>query len=76
MHISDIAPRHRCVIILCHTDIVGCADAESCMEICGSASGCSNIAYPTLVLNLMPLGKENKSIQIQIPITILNKPCS
>lgn len=41
------------------TDIVACGDPESCMEICGSASGCSNIAYPTLVLNLMPLGESS-----------------
>ena len=39
------------------SETVGCADPELCKEICGSESGCSNIAYPTLVINLMPAGK-------------------
>lgn len=40
----------------CISDIVACGDAESCKSICGSETGCSNIAYPTLVLRLMPIG--------------------
>ncbi|XP_047497066.1 sodium/glucose cotransporter 5-like [Penaeus chinensis] len=35
---------------------VGCADPQECMKICGSPGGCSNIAYPELVLNLLPTG--------------------
>lgn len=35
-------------------DTVGCAEPELCEEICGSRSGCTNIAYPKLVLKLMP----------------------
>lgn len=27
------------------------------MEICGSEVGCTNIAYPELVLKLLPTGK-------------------
>ncbi|KAF6027401.1 SLC5A9 [Bugula neritina] len=38
-----------------YPDTVACADSETCKAVCGSASGCSNIAYPTLVLNLMPI---------------------
>lgn len=38
------------------TDTVGCATPETCMEVCGSRSGCSNIAYPSLVIDLMPAG--------------------
>ena len=38
-------------------ETVGCSDPAVCKEICGSESGCSNIAYPTLVINLMPPGK-------------------
>ncbi|CAL4083011.1 unnamed protein product [Meganyctiphanes norvegica] len=38
------------------TDRVACADPAECMCICGSAGGCSNIAYTELVLNLMPTG--------------------
>ena len=26
------------------------------MDVCGSRTGCSNIAYPTMVLNLLPAG--------------------
>ncbi|XP_071962661.1 sodium/myo-inositol cotransporter-like [Antedon mediterranea] len=39
-----------------YTDEVACASAETCMEICGSSTGCSNIAYPKLVLGLLPAG--------------------
>ncbi|XP_027237504.2 sodium/glucose cotransporter 4 [Penaeus vannamei] len=35
---------------------VACADPEECIKICGSPGGCSNIAYPELVLNLLPTG--------------------
>ena len=44
---------YLCVIV----DTVGCATPETCMEVCGSKSGCSNIAYPSLVIDLMPPGK-------------------
>lgn len=39
-------------------DLVACADAELCQKICGNPSGCSDIAYPKLVLELLPVGKE------------------
>ncbi|XP_050731736.1 sodium/glucose cotransporter 5-like [Eriocheir sinensis] len=35
---------------------VACASPEECLAICGSAAGCSNIAYPELVINLLPTG--------------------
>lgn len=38
-------------------DSVGCADEETCMKACGSPVGCSNVAYPALVLEVMPNGK-------------------
>ncbi|XP_068743589.1 sodium/myo-inositol cotransporter-like [Montipora capricornis] len=37
-------------------DRVACSVPEKCMEICGSKAGCTNIAYPELVLKLMPTG--------------------
>jgi hypothetical protein len=37
-------------------DEVACATAEACTEVCGNPMGCSNIAYPKLVLELMPTG--------------------
>lgn len=39
-----------------YTDRVGCADPEMCSKICGSESGCTNIAYAELVIKLMPTG--------------------
>lgn len=41
------------------TDDVACVDPDSCKAVCDNPVGCSNIAYPKLVLELMPYGKEN-----------------
>ena len=35
---------------------IGCIDPEKCMAFCGSKSGCSNIAYPKLIIDTMPVG--------------------
>ena len=40
-----------------YTETVGCADPETCMKVCDSPNGCSNIAYPLLIMNLMPIGE-------------------
>lgn len=37
-------------------DDVACADPEVCKEVCGSTKGCTNIAFPRLVLKVMPTG--------------------
>lgn len=37
-------------------DEVGCTDPDVCEEICFSRQGCSNVAYPLLVVRLLPLG--------------------
>ena len=37
-------------------DEVACADPDICEQVCGNRVGCSNIAYPKLVLELMPTG--------------------
>ncbi|XP_076825939.1 sodium/glucose cotransporter 4-like [Clavelina lepadiformis] len=37
-------------------DSVACATADECKKYCGTAVGCSNIAYPKLVLEIMPTG--------------------
>ncbi len=43
--------------LLCgFVDEIACVDPDVCEAVCGSRSGCSNIAYPKLVLNLMPQG--------------------
>ena len=38
-------------------DSVGCVDPKSCEDFCENAVGCSNIAYPKLVLELLPVGQ-------------------
>ena len=38
------------------TDEVACVDGDNCEAACGSAIACSNIAYPTLVLRILPAG--------------------
>ncbi|XP_052771467.1 sodium/glucose cotransporter 4-like [Mya arenaria] len=39
-----------------YPDEVACADPETCLKVCDNAAGCSNIAYPKLVLELLPKG--------------------
>ncbi|XP_067939359.1 sodium/glucose cotransporter 4-like isoform X1 [Watersipora subatra] len=49
-----------------YPDTVACADGDTCYAICGSRAGCSNIAYPTLVLNLMPLGARGMMLAVML----------
>ncbi|XP_034405836.1 sodium/myo-inositol cotransporter-like [Cyclopterus lumpus] len=37
-------------------DELACISPEHCLEVCGSASGCTNVAYPRLVMSVMPVG--------------------
>ena len=43
---------------------VGCATPDECMAACQNPAGCSNIAYPKLVLELLPAGKLNHSLNL------------
>ena len=47
-------------------DDVACVDPDVCEEICGARSGCSNIAYPILVLNLMPTGARGLMLAVML----------
>ncbi|OXA64788.1 Sodium/glucose cotransporter 2 [Folsomia candida] len=38
-----------------YKNTVACSTPEVCSKVCGSKSGCTNIAYPELVLNLLPV---------------------
>ncbi|XP_033116053.1 sodium/myo-inositol cotransporter-like [Anneissia japonica] len=49
-----------------YTDDVACASAETCMEVCGSSTGCSNIAYPRIVLGLMPTGLRGLMLAVML----------
>ena len=46
-----------CVCVCVCVDSVGCVDPEECVKVCGAEVGCSNIAFPKLVIELMPSGK-------------------
>lgn len=41
-------------------------DPEECLRICGASVGCSNIAYPKLVMELMPVGTATLCVLIII----------
>ncbi|XP_028847302.1 sodium/myo-inositol cotransporter [Denticeps clupeoides] len=43
-----------------------CISPEHCMEVCGSQAGCSNIAYPRLVMNVMPVGLRGLMMAVMI----------
>ncbi|XP_076336379.1 sodium/mannose cotransporter SLC5A10-like isoform X3 [Tachypleus tridentatus] len=47
-------------------DKVGCATEETCKATCNSPEGCTNIAYPLLVLNLMPPGARGLMLSVML----------
>ncbi|XP_051480813.1 sodium/glucose cotransporter 4 [Apus apus] len=49
-----------------YPDEVGCVDPDICKRICGAAVGCSNIAYPKLVIELMPDGLRGLMIAVMM----------
>ncbi|XP_018598372.1 sodium/glucose cotransporter 2 isoform X2 [Scleropages formosus] len=47
-------------------DEVGCVVPEVCKEVCGTEVGCSNIAYPKLVVALMPAGLRGLMLAVML----------
>ncbi|CAJ1060138.1 Hypothetical predicted protein [Xyrichtys novacula] len=47
-------------------DEVGCVDPAVCQEVCGTAVGCSNIAYPKMVVELMPMGLRGLMLAVML----------
>uniref|UniRef100_A0A8K9UJP5 Sodium/myo-inositol cotransporter n=1 Tax=Oncorhynchus mykiss TaxID=8022 RepID=A0A8K9UJP5_ONCMY len=47
-------------------DELACISPEHCMEVCGSRAGCSNIAYPRLVMSVMPVGLRGLMMAVMI----------
>ncbi|XP_066878035.1 sodium/mannose cotransporter SLC5A10 isoform X1 [Kogia breviceps] len=47
-------------------DDVGCVVPSECLRACGAEIGCSNIAYPKLVLALMPTGLRGLMIAVMM----------
>ncbi|XP_021966846.1 sodium/glucose cotransporter 4 isoform X1 [Folsomia candida] len=49
-----------------YTDRVACADPEVCQDVCGSTTGCTNIAYAELVIKLMPTGLSGMMLAVMM----------
>ncbi|XP_059510073.1 sodium/mannose cotransporter SLC5A10 isoform X3 [Stegostoma tigrinum] len=47
-----------------YPDSVACVDPEECIKVCGTEVGCSNIAFPKLVIELMPDGLRGLMIAV------------
>lgn len=53
----------------CHTtEEVACSDPDKCMAFCNNKSGCTNIAYPLMVLRLLPKGAYAMPYRISVSI--------
>ncbi|KAH9378469.1 hypothetical protein HPB48_016551 [Haemaphysalis longicornis] len=53
-------------------EVVGCTDPEQCTAYCGNARGCTNIAYPLLVLRLMPAGGRGLMMSVMTASLVAN----
>ncbi|XP_006024115.1 sodium/glucose cotransporter 5 isoform X3 [Alligator sinensis] len=49
-----------------YPDAVACVDPTECARVCGAEVGCSNIAYPKLVVELMPSGLRGLMIAVMM----------
>ncbi|XP_004373405.1 sodium/myo-inositol cotransporter 2 isoform X1 [Trichechus manatus latirostris] len=47
-------------------DQVACADPEICQKVCSNPSGCSDIAYPKLVLEILPTGLRGLMMAVMV----------
>ncbi|EMP35533.1 Sodium/glucose cotransporter 5 [Chelonia mydas] len=58
--------RGRAASLRVVADAVSCVDPDECVRVCGSEVGCSNIAYPKLVVELMPSGLRGLMIAVMM----------
>uniref|UniRef100_A0A665V2G6 Sodium/glucose cotransporter 1 n=2 Tax=Echeneis naucrates TaxID=173247 RepID=A0A665V2G6_ECHNA len=49
-----------------YTDEVACVDPAECKKYCGATVGCTNIAYPKMVLDLMPNGLRGLMLSVMM----------
>ncbi|KAL7846894.1 hypothetical protein SRHO_G00218740 [Serrasalmus rhombeus] len=49
-----------------YTDEVACVLPEVCKDVCDTEVGCTNIAYPKMVLNLMPDGLRGLMLSVML----------
>lgn len=66
-----ILPMYMMVMVgmvsrILNPETIGCATPETCMDACGSSSGCTNYAYSILVLQLMPSGARGLLLAVMI----------
>ncbi|NXQ68597.1 SC5A1 protein, partial [Quiscalus mexicanus] len=47
-------------------DVVACVVPEVCQHYCGTSVGCTNIAYPKLVVELMPNGLRGLMLSVML----------
>ncbi|KAI0990417.1 hypothetical protein GJ496_000552 [Pomphorhynchus laevis] len=45
---------------------IGCSKSEICSTICGSSGGCNDVAFPLLVLRLMPIAIRGLMLAVMI----------
>ncbi|XP_027945303.1 sodium/glucose cotransporter 5 isoform X2 [Eumetopias jubatus] len=61
-HVLEKSHRGSCS----RQDDVGCVVPSECLRACGAEIGCSNIAYPKLVMELMPIGLRGLMIAVMM----------
>nr|XP_057920376.1 sodium/glucose cotransporter 1 [Doryrhamphus excisus] len=49
-----------------YPDVVACVDPAECQKHCGASVGCTNIAYPKLVVKLMPQGLRGLMLSVML----------
>ncbi|KAM9305057.1 sodium/glucose cotransporter 2 [Gastrophryne carolinensis] len=49
-----------------YPDAVACVAPEECLRVCGAPIGCSNTAYPKLVVELMPRGLRGLMLAVML----------
>ncbi|KAK7156190.1 hypothetical protein R3I94_006314 [Phoxinus phoxinus] len=49
-----------------YPDEVGCVEPSICKKVCGTEVGCSNIAYPKLVVSVMPTGLRGLMLAVML----------
>uniref|UniRef100_A0A8C8VHN8 Sodium/glucose cotransporter 1 n=1 Tax=Pelusios castaneus TaxID=367368 RepID=A0A8C8VHN8_9SAUR len=49
-----------------YTDVVACVVPSVCEQSCGTKVGCSNIAYPKMVVDLMPNGLRGLMLSVML----------
>ncbi|KAM8743708.1 sodium/glucose cotransporter 1 [Acanthopagrus schlegelii] len=49
-----------------YPNVVACVEPEECLKYCGASVGCTNIAYPKLVVDLMPNGLRGLMLSVML----------